>query len=424
MSAVQVAATPAFNKVFKTKPIGTKKATKRVVAMAQTYAAQQNARYDVQDSTYVNLPNRFNSTISNLPLMKQSGIRAQLVGACKEFVNKYPHVKKFEDLNLAEAGETRMSDILIDITIQRLLDLSWVIEILKNFREVQADPLKLYVVQDGGDLVKEYPAGTVLFAAWDAQHTAMVYWIIATMITKQDPKDVMVPSITYKVKNKADIRMNFVNGNSKVGKHLLEPIDLFMQMVLGVRVDSSTESKWVEAELKQQYLEQADLFVTHDKFGNTHMPGAISRMAELDKYTSDVIRKFCLYTTAIPTPRAIDSQEIEIMCAWFDMAKNAGIDYTDEQVMELSDYVIQTFGDGWGNEASSFWTKVHVAYKNWHAGYYKSFPANTRPNSRMSKNWNSGGTFLWAQLSKGLPTLALPTLSNSTPFIPDAKDLY
>lgn len=317
-----------------------------------------------------------------------------------------------------------MSDILIDITIQRLLDLSWVVEILKNFREVQADPIKLYIVQDGGDLVKDYPVGTKLFASWDAQHTALVYWIIATMITKENPKDVMVPSNLYLVKNRADIRMNFVNGNSKAGKHLLESIDLFMQMVLGVRVDGSTDPKWLEAELKQQYLEQADLFVTHDKFGNTHQPGAISRMAEMDKYTSDVIRKFCLYTTAIPTPRAIDSQEIEIMCAWFDMAKNAGIDYTDEQVMELADYVLTTFGSDWGNEASSFWTQVHTAYKNWHANYYKSFPVNARPSSRMSKNWNTGGTFLWAQLNKSWNQYPLPTLSNSTPFIPNQKDLY
>jgi hypothetical protein len=406
------------------KRVGTKKAVKQVVALAQTYAAQQNARYQQTGSIYVDLAKRFNNTISNLPPLKQSGIRAQLVGACKDFAKKYPHVKKFEDLQLVEAGLTPMSDILIDITIQRLLDLGWVVEILKNFREVQADPIKLYEVIDGGDLVSEYPVGTKLFASWDAQHTAMVYWIIATMITKQDPKDVKVPSNIYKVKNRADIRMNFVNGNSKAGKHLLESIDLFMQMVLGVRVDGSTDPKWIEAELKQQYLEQADLFVTHDKFGNTHQPGAISRMAEIDKYTSDVIRKFCLYTTAIPTPRPIDSQEIEIMCAWFDMVKNAGIDYTDEQVMELADYVLTTFGNNWGSESSSFWADVHTAYKNWHANYYKAFPANARPSSRMSKNWNTGGTFLWAQLNKSWNQYPLPTLSNSTPFIPNAKDLY
>lgn len=414
-----------------TKRLGTKKfaklATKVLVQQATTppatYAAQQNARYNHSGSIYVNLSQRFNNTLANLPAMKATGIRAQITAACKEFQKRYPHVKKFSDLHLAEAGLTPLGHIFIDITIQRLLDLGWVVTILKNFREVQADPIKLYEVMDGGDLAKELGVGTV-FASWDAQHTAIVYWIIAVMINKEDPNKVMVPSVIYKVKNRADIRENFVNGNSRAGKHLLDSIDLFAQMVSGVRVDGSNDTKWVEAELKQQYLEQADLFVTAEKFGNTHMPGAISRMAEIDKYTSDVIRKFCLYSSQIDPPRPIDSQEIEIMCAWFDMAKNAGIDYDDAQVVELATYVLDTFGQDWGNEASPFWDKVKVAYQNWHSSYYQSFPANMRPNSRMTKNWNTGGTFLWAQLNKSWSHNPLPPLNNSTPFVPNNRDLY
>lgn len=414
------------------KPIGTKKftkmavkaiATQAVAPVPPTYAAQQNARYNHTGSIYVDLGKRYNTSLANLPQMKAVGARAQLTAACKEFQKRYPHVTKFSDLHLAQAGLTPLGRILIDITIQRLLDLNWVITILKNFREVQADPIKLYEVVAGGDLEKEYGKGAI-FASWDAQHTAIVYYIISVVILKQDPMAVDVPSVIYKVKNRADIRENFVSGNSKTGKHLLDSIDLFMQMVLGVRIDGSTDPKWIEAELKQQYLEQANLFVTAEKFGNTHMPGAISRMAEIDKYTSDVIRKFCLYSAQIDPPRPIDSQEIEIMCAWFDMAKNAGIDYTDEQVVELSTYILDTFGQDWGNEASMFWDKVKVAYQNWHAKYYRKFPANLRPNSRMAKNWNTGGTFLWAQLNNSWNTNPLPPLANSSPFIPDAKDLY
>ena len=402
--------------------IGTKATVKQITALAQTYAAQQNARYNYEGSIFVDLDKRFNDTIANLPRLKAQGIRAQVIAACKEFQKRYPNVKKFSDLALADAGLTPLSDILIDITIQRLLDLGWVVEILKNFREVQADPIKLYEVVAGGDLIEYYPVGTKLFASWDAQHTAIVYWIIATMITKEDPRTVQVPSIVYKVKNKADIRMNFVSGNSKAGKHLLDSIDLFMQMVLGVRMDGSTDPKWVDAELKQQHLEGADLFVTAEKFGNTHMAGAISRMAEIDKYTSDVIRKFCLYTTTFPAPRSIDSQEIEIMCAWFDMAKNSGIDYTDAQVIDLGNHIHELFGADF-HESSQFWITVRTAYENWHRDYYKRFPAAARPSSRMAKNWNSGGTFLWHQLSKTWNG-PIPSLSNSTPFIPARKDLY
>ena len=392
-------------------------------AIPQSYAAQQNAQYNHTGSKYVDLNQRFNDTISALEPMKAAGVRSQLKNAIKVFQKNNPLLKCFEDLQLCVAGLTPMSDILIDITIQRILNLTWVIEIIKNFREVQADPIKLYEVTAGGDLAKLYPVGTKLFASWDAQHTAIVYWIIAVMIFGQDPRKVMVPSILYKVKNRADIRENFVNGNSDIGKLRLDSIDLFRQMVLGVRLDGNKNSDWVEAELKQQYLEQAGLFVTAEKFGDTHMPGAISRMAEIDKYTSDIIRKFCMYTTTIPTKRNIVSQEIEIMCAWFNMAKEAGIDYTDDDVISLGDHLHELFDSDF-HESSDFWIKVRTSYDNWWTAHYAKVPKSHRPkNTKMSKNWNTGGTFLWHQLNKTWDR-RIPKLNASTPFIPAKKDLY
>ena len=392
-------------------------------AIPQSYAAQQNAQYSHTGSKFVDLSQRFNDTISALEPMKAAGVRSQLKNAIKAFQKNNPHIKCFEDLQLCVAGLTPMSDILIDITIQRILNLTWVIEIIKNFREPQADPIKLYEVQSGGDLAQFYPVGTKLFASWDAQHTAIVYWIIAVMIFGQDPRKVMVPSIEYKVKNRSEIRENFVNGNSDIGKLRLDAIDLFRQMVLGVRLDGNKNPEWVEAELKQQYLEQAGLFVTAEKFGDTHMPGAISRMAEIDKYTSDIIRKFCMYTTTIPNKRNIVSQEIEIMCAWFNMAKEDGIDYTDDEIISLGDHLHELF-DADFYESSGFWIKVRTAYENWWTRYYKDVPDSHRPkNTKMSKNWNTGGTFLWHQLNKTWGG-RLPELNSSTPFIPVKKDLY
>lgn len=388
-----------------------------------SYASQQNCQYNHTGSKYVDLARRFNDTISGMVRIKQTGARSMIANACKQFQKRFPHIKKFSDLDLAEAKKIKLSEIYIDITIQRLLNLPWVAEILTKFREAQADPIKLYEVVTGGDLAQEFPVGTRLFASWDAQHTAIVFWIIAVMILKQDPDDVDVPCIIYKVKNRADIRMNFVNGNSDLGKLRLDSIDLFRQMVLGVRLDGNTNDKWVEAELKQQHLEQADLFVTAEKYGDTNMPGAISRMAEIDKYTSDIIRKFCLYTTTIPTPRPIDSQEIEIMCAWFNMAKEDGIDYTDDEVVDLGDHLHQLFGGNF-HESSPFWAKVRNAYENWHKKYYAALPQQHQPkHMKMSKNWNTGGTFLWHQLTKTWPG-RIPALNNTTPFIPAAKDLY
>ena len=123
-------------------------------AIPQSYAAQQNAQYNHTGSKYVDLKQRFNDTIAALQPMKASGVRSQLKNAIAVFQKNNPLVKCFEDLQLCVAGLTPMSDILIDITIQRILNLTWVIEIIKNFREPQADPIKLYEIVAGGDLAK------------------------------------------------------------------------------------------------------------------------------------------------------------------------------------------------------------------------------------------------------------------------------
>jgi len=391
-------------------------------APAPSYASQINSRYSQTDSIFVDIKDRFNQAISGLPLMKQVGMRSQLQKAINDFKKRYPNVKKFSDLDIVESIQMPLSDILIDTTIQRMLILYWVFYIVSNFRDVQAMPIQVYQVTGNSSDFKYYPTGKRgLYASWDGQNTAAAFYVIAVLILGQDPKDVMVPVNIYKVSKKADIRENFVSGNSDVGKKLLDLIDLWMQMIYGVRIDGNTNPAWVDAELKQQYLEQADLFVTADKFGDTHMPGAIGRMQELNHYSSDIIRKFALYTTTFPVARPIASQEIEIMCAWFDMAKKDGIDYTDEEVVDLGNHLHSLFGADF-HEASAFWDKVRDAYKSWHTKYWAgAVQAPTRIS--FTKNWRNGGTFLWYQLNKTW-TGRKPTLRIDTAFQPAKKDLY
>jgi len=98
------------------------------LAVPQSYAAQQNAQYNHTGSKYVDLKQRFNDTIAALQPMKASGVRSQLKNAIAVFQKNNPLIKCFEDLQLCVAGLTPMSDILIDITIQRILNLTWVIK--------------------------------------------------------------------------------------------------------------------------------------------------------------------------------------------------------------------------------------------------------------------------------------------------------
>jgi hypothetical protein len=389
----------------------------------KTYASQVNDRYSNSASIFVDLKDRLNQTINSLPSFKQIQVRNSLKSALTHWQQRHPHIQTFSDLKLVKTLQVPLSDILIDTTMQRKLDLAWVMEILKKFREVQAMPLQLYEVVDPEQSINYYPAGDTLYASWDAQHTGIVFYLIAVYVLGEDPAKVMVPVNIYPVSLKSEIRMNFVNGNSNDGKKLLEDIDLFQQMVYGVRLDGNTKPEWQEAELKQQYLEQADLFATHTKFGDVDQPGAISRMQEINGYTSDVIRKFCLYTTTIPVARPIASQEIEIMCKWFDTAKKDGINYTDQEIIDLGNHLHQLF-DANFHESSPLWDKVRNAYENWWDEFYSAVPVDRRPTrSRVSKNWTTGGPFLWHQLKKTWTDGRLPR-PMSSPFIPDAKDLY
>ena len=111
------------------------------------------------------------------------------------------------------------------------------------------------------------------------------------------------------------------------------------------------------------------------------------------------------------------------MCAWFNMAKEAGIDYTDDDIISLGDHLHELFDSDF-HESSDFWIKVRTSYDNWWTAHYAKVPKSHRPkNTKMSKNWNTGGTFLWHQLNKTWNG-RIPKLNASTPFIPAKKDLY
>lgn len=396
------------------------------MAPAQSYADQVNSKYSKNASVFVDLKDRLNNTIDSLQYTKKLSANAMLKNACESFTARHPTKQKIEDLDLVESLEMPLSDILIDITMQRMLILSWVAYIIANFREVQAQPIQVYKVVNPSEELGYYPVGEKgLYASWDAQHTAVALYIIAVWIFKQDPRKVMVPVNIYKVSKKADIRENFVSGNSEAGKRLLDEIDLFQQQIYGVRLDGNKNPSWKEAEKKQQWLEKAGLFATADKFGDTNLPGAISRMQEIKHYNSEIIRQFCLYAATVQPSggRPIASQEIEIMCAWFDMASKGGVKYTDEQIVDLAMHINSLFNANF-HESSDFWETCRNAYANWWKGYYSKVPLSHRP-TRMSfsKNWRNGGTFLWHQLTKTW-TGPVPKLSIDTAFRPAIKDLF
>lgn len=389
-----------------TMPIGATSLTR--------YCDKMNARYSVNSSTFHNLKERLNYTLSQLPPDTNRYKRFMLDQAIKEFQRRFPSITKFEQLRLCKSQLAKLNQILIDDTMQRKLDIDWVIEILSNFNEFQIQPVQVYCV-DGND---------ALFASWDGQHTAVVLYIVAVMILN-DTDNVEIPVTIYEVSLKSEIRNNFVKGNSKQGKKLLDPIDLFMQKIYGVRVDDSNYPDWIEAELKQQYIEQNGLFLTSEKFGDTDQPGAISRLDEINKFKPEVIKELAMYLgVSAQDQRAVDPKEIYIMGNWFAMSRDKREEYTQEDIYALHFILKKEFNADFSPDGP-FWELVkesYLSYKKTENQFLRERWGDDADlfikEPRLNKDWIQGGTYLWHLLKKKYNG-PMPELTINTPFTPE-----
>jgi hypothetical protein len=381
---------------------------------AQRYCDKMNNRFNVNASTFHNLKERLNHTLSNLPPDVKKYKLYMLTKAIEEFQRRFPTITKFKQLRLCKSQMRKLNQIIIDDTMQRKLDIDWVIDIITNFNEFQIQPIQVYKV----------PNSDILFASWDGQHTAMVLYIVSVMIL-QDTDDVEIPVTIYEVTLKSEIRNNFVKGNSKEGKKLLDLIDLFMQMIYGVRLDGSDNPIWVEAEKKQQYLEHNGLFATADKFGDTNQPGAISRLDEINKYEPEVIKELAMYLgLSAQDQRPVDPKEMYIMGNWFAMSKNERPEYTQEDMYRLYDLFKKKFNADFSPNGP-FWKLVEDAYLKYkekeHQMIRNMFGENADmfiKQPKLNKDWIQGGTYLWHLVNKHY-TGPIPKLTINTPFTPE-----
>lgn len=397
------------------------------------YARQVNARYQNNAANIVTPKTRFNTVLGSLPTTEKHSTNSKLVHATREFQRLYPNIKEFNDpaFRICKAIPVPLSHTCIDTTIQRHLDIDWVIKIVENFTSYQAMPIQMYSV-DPADLPDDWDPGIKYWAAWDGQHTLVAFWIIAVMILNQDPDKVMIPMVEYDMHNRLECRVTFMRGNSKDGKKVMEPIDLATQKIYACKLDGVTYPAWKTVEHKHDALAAHDLFMTASKFHDHQEPGAISRPGDIvdDKITVEVVRQFSVYADHVlnHTPRGIDTKELPIIMGFLKMASALDQAYTDDEIRSLADLCIDLF-DANFNESGPFWARVEQAYRNWHTGYYSWLDDSLRPGIKINKDWAQGGTFMWHQLRKSWKdqdgnAMRMPQLNIQTPFHPDNKDLW
>jgi hypothetical protein len=398
-------------------------ATQTWAILSNNYAAKRNAVYQNSSSNLVDLVQRLNDTIASMPVQAQRNWQSKLAKALTTFKKNNSGLKSINDsrFRLCKSLMGKLKDIQIDTTMQREPNLQWIITIIENFRAYQAQPIQVYATANG-------------YGAWDGQHTSLALYLIATQALGMNFDDVEVPINIYDIVSRGEIRGNFINNNTTVGKNAgkkpLDIIDIIQQMIYGVEVDGVTEQEWVDAHAKWQAIAAAGMFMTADKFNDTEQVGAISRLNEINDSSVKVVKQFAVYGKYVVAlqQRPINTKEIPIIMEFLNICEQQDITYTDAEIEDLAQHCIDLF-DANFDAKGPFWDVAHQANLNAYNKANKGVPKHLWPDApRNSKNVPQGIAFFWHQLQKSwVPTQGAGFKFPKQPFSvyqPDAKDLF
>jgi len=361
------------------------------IVVPQSYPATINSRYTVNRSNFIDIVQRYNDTVASMTSQAQRNWHANLAIALRAFRKNHPNLKNFlnrKTFRLCLAQEITIGQIVIDTTMQREPDMSWILKIITNFRAYQAQPIQVYKNSDGK------------WGAWDGQHTALALYLIATDMGL-DINDTTIPGCIYDIVNRGELRGNFINNNTTVGKNAgkkpLELIDVIQQMIYGVLVDGVIDPEWVDIADKHLLLASAGMFLTAEKFGDANQPGAITRMDELKDASLEVVRQFCVYGKFIvdSQQRAIDTKELPIIIEFLNMCERDQIVYTDAELVDMAQHLDRWFGANF-DAKGPYWGKVYQANINAYNKAHKGLPKHLWPDAPKNlKNVPIGTTYFW-----------------------------
>tara|TARA_B100000676_G_C18042867_1_gene826089 strand:+ start:416 stop:1543 length:1128 start_codon:yes stop_codon:yes gene_type:complete len=346
-----------------------------------------NEQYNHKESNFVSLQTRITEAFKLAPKFE-----AQLEAVIEEFKRRNKgNWSSFNDMALVKAIPVDFSKILIDSTMQRPLNMRHVLKILNYFSQTMVMPIQVYKEDDN-------------FIAWDGQHTSIALYLILTKVFGERQTGTMIPVNIYPVKQKLEIRRNFIllNGDAK---EKLDFIDTYRQMVYGAIIDNSDDPIWQDTAKINDLLKNAGLFATHEKFGDDREPGAFTLLADtimtkkLEKRKDvDVTRMFCKYWVYINEERPVQAKEARMLYEYFDACFKDGIKVNDKYLLDFALFCKEYFEANW-SETGSFWSKAKLSYETW---YKKANPEEYEENGLkgFTTEPRFGIPFLIAQLKK------------------------
>lgn len=384
----------------------------------KSHAQIVNEKYLNSESHFVTLQERLNDALKRAP-----AFGPLLTAMVDEFKRRHSkNWKKFDELELCRAIMVPMDKILIDTTLQRNLNLRHILKILQYFRNTMVMAIQVY----------EDPNKPGFYIAWDGQHTAIALFIILTKVFGERVANSIVPVVVYPVKQKLEIRRNFIllNGDAK---EELDFIDKYIQMVFGVKVDNADDPEWVETALKNDYLAAAGLFATHSKFGDDDQPGAFSLLADTlmsktakTRKHPEVTRMFAQYWSYLGQERPVEPKEARQLYEYFNLCYEQNIKVDEKYLLSFVAFTKDYF-DADFSPNGPFWDKVKMAYESW---YKKANEGSLDVDAHgeiivrgFVTEWRCGGPFLIAQVKKSTK-LKVPNFTPNNGFTVDKKELW
>jgi len=376
------------------------------------HADKINEQFSNTESNFVSLQDRLEQSLS-----LHSAFRNMLTGTVDEFKRRQPQFKTITDIELCKGVNATLDQILIDTTMQRQVNFKHITEIISGFKNTMVMPIQVY----------EDPEQPGKYIAWDGQHTAIVLYILCTMVFGVLPKNFTIPVNVYPTKHKLEIRRNFIKLNGEA-KAPLDFIDIFKQMVHGVRTDGATDQDWLDADLKQQHFAKVKLFATGNKFGDDDKPGAFTLLADtiMSKNLSkakrpEVTRMFAEYWSYLNTSRPVQAKEARQLYEYFNLCYEQGINVDSKYLREFAEFTKEYFEANFV-ESGMFWNKVKMAYTNWYA---KANPESYEEFGLkgFSTEMRTGIPFLIAQLKKSTK-LKTPSYIPNNGFAVNSADLW
>jgi len=360
----------------------------------QSYADAANSRFHKSKSQYVTLPELIDMYAKSAFTLKD------LHYSKDAFASKFKHAyKNWKDIQLCRAFPFPLSDLVIDITLQRALDINHLCNIVTNFNPYAVRPINVY----------EDTSMPGKYICYDGMHTATTLFIIAEVLGfSNNLSQCIAPGAVSQSHEKSVIRHNFVYMNSE-GVKKLDGVDLFQQMVFGVRTDGSVFLNWSLAEKKQQLLEKAGIFVTNKKFGDTKKPGAFAALTQFldDTYDLSITEQFCKYFVEIcDSNRPVGTKESWLMYDFFYNCQKSNIKVTDTYIKKVADAMNAACGGTY--HPIKFYLYSKTAHENWYKKYFsadKTLRGITRNENRI------GAEYLNAVLAK-YSNVKTPTLHN------------